>query len=136
METKPGMPYDDSNIFARILRGELPCNRVYEDAFALAFHDIHRQAPMHVLVIPKGKYVSFADFGVMATSEEINGFTQAVARVARELGLEDGGYRLVVNVGQHGHQDVPHLHMHILGGEQFSHKLAAPETGAIRNEIV
>ena len=111
--------YDDTNIFARILRGEIPCQRVYEDAFALAFHDIAPQAPVHVLVIPKGRYVSWADFSAQASDAEIAGFVRAVGQVARDLGLETPGYRLLANAGVHAHQEVPHLHVHIFGGRQF-----------------
>ena len=111
--------YDDTNIFARILRGEIPCQRVYEDAFALAFHDIAPQAPVHVLVIPKGRYVSWADFSAQASDAEIAGFVRAVGQVARDLGLEVPGYRLLANAGVHAHQEVPHLHVHIFGGRQF-----------------
>ncbi|MGE3693180.1 MAG: histidine triad nucleotide-binding protein [Novosphingobium sp.] len=118
MPIDASQPYDDSNIFARILRGELPCNKVYEDEWSLAFHDIRPQAPVHVLVIPKGSYVGWDDFSAMASSEEIAGFTRAVGIVARQLGLTSG-YRLMVNMGQHGHQEVPHLHVHIFGGRQF-----------------
>jgi len=112
-------PYDDSNIFARILRGELPCTKVYEDAHALAFNDINPQAPVHVLVIPKGAYVSWDDFAAKAPDDEIAGFVRAVGIVARDAGLVEPGYRLLANVGGHGHQEVPHLHVHIFGGRQF-----------------
>ncbi|MFD1034499.1 histidine triad nucleotide-binding protein [Sphingomonas hankookensis] len=109
-------PYDDANIFARILRGEIPAKRVYEDAFALAFHDIAPQAPVHVLVIPKGAYVSWDDFSARAPDAEIAGFVRAVGHVAREHGLVEPGYRLLANVGGHGGQEVPHLHVHLFGG--------------------
>lgn len=112
-------PYDDSNIFARILRGELPCKKVHEDEFALAFHDINPQAPVHLLVIPKGAYVSWDDFTAKASDAEIAGFMRAVGQVAREAGLVTPGYRLLANTGGHGHQEVPHLHVHIFGGRQF-----------------
>ncbi len=112
-------PYDDRNIFARILRGEIPNTTVYEDEWALAFHDINPQAPIHVLVIPKGSYVGWDDFSRDASTEEIAGFIRAVGTVARQLGLPEPGYRLLVNVGQHGHQEVPHLHVHIFGGKQM-----------------
>jgi len=112
-------PYDDSNVFAKILRGEIPCSRVYEDDFALAFHDIAPQAPVHILVIPKGRYVSWDDFTRDASDAEIAGFIRAVGTVAREAGLPAPGYRLLANVGQHGHQEVPHLHVHIFGGRQL-----------------
>lgn len=109
-------PYDDTNIFARILRKEIPAKTVYEDEWALAFHDINPQAPVHVLVIPKGPYCSFADFSSSASAEEIVGFTRAVGQVARDLGLEVPGYRLLFNMGVHGGQEVPHLHVHLFGG--------------------
>jgi diadenosine tetraphosphate (Ap4A) HIT family hydrolase len=113
------LPYDDSNIFARILRGELPSTKVYEDDYALAFHDINPQAPIHILVIPKGPYVSWDDFSAKASDGEIAGFTRAVGKVARDEGLVAPGYRLLVNTGGHGHQEVPHFHVHIFGGRQF-----------------
>ena len=112
-------PYDDSNIFARILRGELPCKKVYEDDHALAFHDINPQAPVHILVIPKGRYVAWDDFTATASEAEIAGFIRAVGQVAREAGLAAPGYRLLANNGSHGHQEVPHLHVHIFGGKQL-----------------
>ena len=112
-------PYDDQNIFARILRGEIPSRRVYEDEWAVAFHDIAPQAPVHVLVIPKGRYVSWADFSANASDAEIGGFVRAVGQVARDLGLEEPGYRLLANAGVHAHQEVPHLHVHIFGGRQM-----------------
>jgi histidine triad (HIT) family protein len=111
------LPYDDKNIFARILRGELPCNNVYEDEWALAFHDINPQAPVHILVIPKGAYVSWDDFSARASANEIAGFIRAVGQVARDLGLPAPGYRLLANVGGHGGQEVPHLHVHLFGGQ-------------------
>ncbi|PZN97133.1 MAG: histidine triad nucleotide-binding protein [Alphaproteobacteria bacterium] len=111
--------YDDGNIFARILRGEIPSKRVYEDDFAVAFHDINPQAPIHVLVIPRGAYVSWADFSAKASDAEIAGFVRAVGTVARDLGLEEPGYRLLANAGVHAHQEVPHLHVHIFGGRQM-----------------
>ncbi|QXQ05713.1 histidine triad nucleotide-binding protein [Sphingosinicellaceae bacterium] len=112
-------PYDDQNIFAKILRGEIPCRKVFEDDFALAFHDIAPQAPVHVLVIPKGPHVSWADFSAKAPDAEIVGFVRAVGQVARDLGLEEPGYRLLANAGVHGHQEVPHLHVHVFGGRQM-----------------
>ena len=111
--------YDDSNIFARILRGEIPNKTVYDDKWALAFHDINPQAPIHVLVIPKGRYVSWDDFSRDADDEEVAGFIRAVGKVARDLGLPEPGYRLLANIGGHGHQEVPHLHVHIFGGKQM-----------------
>lgn len=109
-------PYDDGNIFARILRGELPAKRVYEDDHALAFHDINPQAPTHILVIPKGAYVSWDDFSARASDAEIAGFVRAVGHVARAAGLVAPGYRLLANAGPDSHQEVPHLHVHIFAG--------------------
>lgn len=119
MPIDPRLPYDDQNIFAKILRGEIPNKTVYEDEWALAFHDINPQAPLHVLVIPKGPYVSWDDFSAKASEAEIAGFIRAVGHVAREAGLVEPGYRLLANIGQHGHQEVPHLHVHVFGGRQF-----------------
>ena len=110
------LPYDDSNVFARILRGELPCRKVYEDEHALAFHDINPAAPVHVLVIPTGRYVSWDDFSANASDAEIAGFVRAVGHVAREQGLVAPGSRLLANVGANGGQEVPHLHVHLFGG--------------------
>lgn len=112
-------PYDDQNVFAKILRGEIPNRTVYEDEWVLAFHDINPQAPVHVLVIPKGPYVSWDDFTAKASDAEIAGLTRAVGHVARLLDLPPPGYRLLVNTGLHGHQEIPHLHVHIFGGRQF-----------------
>ena len=108
--------YDPDNIFARILRGEIPCRKVYEDEHALAFHDINPQAPHHILVIPKGAYVSWDDFSARAGDAEIAGFVRAVGHVAREAGLVAPGYRLLANSGPDSHQEVPHLHVHIFSG--------------------
>lgn len=118
------LPYDDQNVFAKILRGEIPNRTVYEDEWVLAFHDINPQAPVHVLVVPKGAYVSWDDFSERAPAEEIAGFVRAVGRIARELGLVEPGYRLLANVGGHGHQEVPHLHMHLFGGRPLGPMLA------------
>ena len=109
-------PYDEGNIFARILRGEIPSKTVYEDEHALAFHDVNPQAPVHILVIPKGPYVSWDDFSERGTAEEIAGFVRAVGHVAREQGLVAPGYRLLANVGRNSGQEVPHLHVHLFGG--------------------
>ncbi|HYI47430.1 MAG TPA: histidine triad nucleotide-binding protein [Allosphingosinicella sp.] len=117
-------PYDDGNIFARILRGEIPSNRVYEDEHALAFHDINPLAPTHILVIPKGAYVSWDDFSERASDSEIAGFVRAVGTVARDRGLAAPGYRLLANVGGHGGQEVPHLHVHIFGGRAIGPMLS------------
>ncbi len=108
--------YDQGNIFARILRGEIPSQRVYEDDHAIAFHDINPQAPLHVLVIPRGPYRSWADFSANGSDAEIAGFVRAVGAVARQLGLEEPGYRLLANAGLDAHQEVPHLHVHVFGG--------------------
>ena len=115
---------DDNNIFARILRGEIPCQRVHETPHALAFHDINPQAPIHVLVIPKGPYRSWADFSATASEAEIAGFVRAVGEVAKLLGLEEPGYRLLANAGVNAHQEVPHLHVHIFGGKALGPMLA------------
>lgn len=112
-------PYDDQNIFAKILRGEIPNRTVYEDEFALAFHDINPQAPLHILVIPKGAYVSWDDFSAKASEAEIAGFVRAVGHVAREQGLVAPGYRLLANAGLDSHQEVPHLHVHLFGGRKM-----------------
>ena len=117
-------PYDDTNIFARILRGEIPNRTVYEDQWALAFHDINPLAPVHVLVIPKGKYVSFADFSADASADEVAGFMRVVGKVAKDLGLEAQGYRLLTNMGEHGHQEVPHFHVHLFGGRPLGRMLS------------
>jgi diadenosine tetraphosphate (Ap4A) HIT family hydrolase len=110
-------PYDDQNIFAKILRGEIPNRTVYEDEWALAFHDINPQAPVHILVIPKGRYVSWDDFSAKASDAELSGFIRAVGHVAREQGLVAPGYRLLANAGINSHQEVPHLHVHLFGGK-------------------
>ncbi|MBV1918810.1 MAG: histidine triad nucleotide-binding protein [Sphingomonadaceae bacterium] len=119
MPIDPREPYDDTNIFAKIIRGELPCDKVYEDDVALAFNDIRPQAPVHVLVIPKGAYVSWDDFTEKADDGEIAAFMRSVGNVTRQLELDGPGYRLMVNMGGHGHQEVPHLHVHIFGGRPF-----------------
>jgi diadenosine tetraphosphate (Ap4A) HIT family hydrolase len=117
-------PYDDSNIFARILRGEIPSKRVYEDEHAFAFHDIAPAAPTHNLVVPKGPYVSWDDFSERASAEEIAGFVRAVGKVARDQGLVEPGYRLLANAGMNAGQEVPHLHVHIFGGRPLGPMLA------------
>ena len=118
------LPYDDANIFARILRGEIPATRLYEDDWAIAFPDIAPQAPTHVLVIPKGAYVSWDDFSARARDEEIAGFVRAVGEVARRAGLVENGYRLLANAGAHAGQEVPHLHVHLFAGEPLGPMLA------------
>ena len=120
------MTYDSENIFAKILRGEIPCNKVHEDDHALAFHDINPQAPTHVLVIPKGAYVSNADFTANASDAEIAGFLRAVGQVARELGLEAPGYRILANHGADSGQEVPHYHVHVFGGRPLGPMLKQP----------
>ncbi|MFO1061857.1 MAG: histidine triad nucleotide-binding protein [Dongiaceae bacterium] len=120
------MSYDPNNIFARILRGEIPCRKVYEDAYALAFHDIHPQARQHVLVIPKGAYVSWADFSAKASEGEIAGLVRAVGAVARQLGLEASGYRTLANHGPDSGQEVPHLHIHLFGGQPLGRMIQPP----------
>ncbi len=113
------MAYDDNNVFAKILRGEIPAKKVHEDEHALAFHDIGAKAPVHVLVIPKGKYVSIADFGAKASDAEIAGFFRAVSKVAHDLGLVETGFRSIANTGLNGGQEVPHFHVHLLGGKKL-----------------
>jgi diadenosine tetraphosphate (Ap4A) HIT family hydrolase len=108
--------YDDQNVFAKILRGEIPAKKVYEDAWALAFHDINPQAQIHVLIIPKGRYVSLADFTTKAPEAEIVGLWRAVTTVATQLGLNEPGYRVLSNMGPHSGQEVPHFHVHLFGG--------------------
>jgi diadenosine tetraphosphate (Ap4A) HIT family hydrolase len=117
-------PYDDDNIFAKILRREIPSAPIYEDEFAYAFPDINPQAPTHILVIPKGRYVSWDDFSANAPEAEIAGFVRAVGRIAREAGLVEPGYRLLANAGRDSHQEVPHLHVHIFAGRALGPMLA------------
>jgi diadenosine tetraphosphate (Ap4A) HIT family hydrolase len=116
--------YDENNIFARILRGEIPAKRVYEDEHALAFHDINPLSPTHILVIPKGAYVSWDDFSGNASEAEIAGFVRAVGKVAREAGLVANGYRLLANTGPESGQEVPHLHVHIFAGRSLGPMLS------------
>jgi histidine triad (HIT) family protein len=118
------LPYDDQNILAKILRGEIPNQTVYEDEWALALHDIYPQAPVHVLVIPKGAYVSWDDFSANASDAELAGFSRAVGRAAREVGLVESGYRVISNIGRDSHQEIAHLHVHILGGKAVGPLLA------------
>ena len=119
--------YDQGNVFARILRGELPDRTAYEDEHTLAFEDIHPQAPTHVLVIPKGPYVSLTDFAEKATDAEIVSWVRAIGKVARQTGVDQSGFRTIANNGEDGAQDVPHLHMHVLGGRRLGRMLAKPE---------
>ena len=117
------MVYDKENIFAKILRGEIPCNKVYEDEYALAFYDIHPQAPTHVLIIPKGPYINTSDFSVKASDEEIVGYVRAIGKVAVQLGVVDTGYRPLANNGSDAHQEVPHFHTHLFAGRDLGHMI-------------
>lgn len=116
--------YDENNIFAKILRGDIPCDKVYEDEHVLAFNDISPQAPTHILVIPKGAYVSIDDFGANASAEEIKAFYAAVAKITEDKGLRGDGFRSIANTGLNGGQEVPHFHLHLLGGKQLGPMLA------------
>jgi len=120
------MAYDPNNVFAKILRGEIPCQKVYEDETALAFHDINPQAPVHVLVIPKGPYVSMDDFAARASEAEIAGFFRAVGTVARQMGVDRDGYRFLANHGKNGRQEVMHFHVHIFGGRDLGRMIGKP----------
>jgi diadenosine tetraphosphate (Ap4A) HIT family hydrolase len=125
------MAYDRSNVFARILRGELPCRKVFEDEHVLAFHDARPQAPVHILVIPKGEYVSLDDFAANASPAEIAAFVRAIGTVARAAGVAESGYRILANHGADAHQEVPHLHVHIFGGRPLGRMLGrGPGAGA------
>jgi diadenosine tetraphosphate (Ap4A) HIT family hydrolase len=117
-------PYDDGNVFARILRGELPANKVYEDEHVLAFNDINPLAPTHILVIPKGPYVSWDDFSARASDAEIAAFVRAAGKIARDAGLVGEGYRILANTGANSGQEVPHLHLHIFAGRPLGPMLA------------
>ena len=108
--------YDKENIFAKIIRGEIPCDKVYEDDYTLAFKDINPARPVHILVIPKGAYVSMDDFSAKASVEEQAAFIQAIGKVARDAGVSESGYRIIGNTGENGHQEVMHLHVHVMGG--------------------
>ena len=114
------MAYDDSNIFAKILRSEIPCDKIYEDEFILSFYDINPQKKIHALVIPKGKYIDLDDFSLNASPEEMVGLLKGINIVAKKLGISSGvgkGYRALANISEHGGQEVPHLHFHLFGGE-------------------
>ena len=116
------MTYDDNNIFAKILRGEIPCNKIYEDDFVLSFYDINPQKKIHALVIPKGKYINLDDFASKASEKEISGLIKGINSVAKKLGISsvDGkGYRALANISDYGGQEVPHLHFHLFGGEKI-----------------
>jgi histidine triad (HIT) family protein len=117
------MAYDTNNIFARILRGEIPCQKVFENEHVLAFRDINPQAPLHILVIPKGAYVSMDDFAAKASDAEIAAFVRAIGDIARAEGVADSGYRILSNHGRDGHQEVPHLHVHIFGKKSLGRML-------------
>lgn len=117
-------PYDDSNIFAKILRGEVPCSKVYEDEHVLAFNDINPLSPTHILVIPKGRYVSWDDFSAKAPDAEIAAFVRAAGLIAREAELVEPGYRILANAGGDAGQEVPHLHVHLFGGRPLGPMLA------------
>lgn len=117
--------YDSNNIFAKILRGDIPCTRVFENEYALAFNDIGAKAPVHVLVIPKGEYVSISDFSQNASAAEIAGFFRAVGSVIDILGIDGAGFRSIANTGANGGQEVPHFHMHILGGRALGPMIAS-----------
>ena len=117
-------PYDDNNIFAKILRGEVPCRKVYEDEHVLAFHDINPLAPIHILVIPKGAYVSWDDFSAKASDAEIAGLVRAIGKIARDAEMVVQGYRLLANTGKRSGQEVAHLHVHIFGGQPLGPMLS------------
>ena len=113
------MSYDNNNIFAKILRGEIPCNKVYENDHVLAFHDVNPQKKVHVLVIPKGKFINLDDFNNKASEKEIVELNKAITHVSSLLGTKDKGYRTLTNIGSDGGQEVPHLHFHIFAGEKI-----------------
>jgi histidine triad (HIT) family protein len=121
------MAYDDKNIFARILRGEIPAKKAHEDATTLAFHDINPQSPTHVLVVPKGAYTDLTDFAERASDAEIAGLVRAVAKVAKSQGVAESGYRVLSNVGADGGQEVAHLHFHIFGGRKLGRMVPKAE---------
>ena len=120
------MTYDPNNIFAKILRAEIPCDKVYEDDHVLAFRDINPQTPTHVLIIPKGAYVSFDDFSREAPEAEVMGLVRAAGRIARDLGLAAPGYRILANTGADGRQEVPHFHLHLFGGQDCGRMIKPP----------
>jgi diadenosine tetraphosphate (Ap4A) HIT family hydrolase len=124
MSVDPTAPYDDQNVFAKILGGELPCTKVYEDEWTLAFLDIAPLAPVHILVIPKGPYVSWDDFTARASEAEIAGYVRAIGQIARDENLVVEGYRLLANVGRNSGPEIPHLHVHIFGGRPLGPMLA------------
>lgn len=117
------MTYNENNIFHKIVKGEIPCKKVYEDPHVLAFHDIDPKAPVHVLVVPKGPYISFDDFAEKATDQEIGTFMRAVQKIAKDLGISESGYRLISNHGVNANQEVPHFHIHLVGGKPLGRKV-------------
>lgn len=121
------MAYDDQNVFAKILRGEIPCKKVHEDEWSLAFHDIQPKAPTHILIIPKGPYVSMDDFSAKASDAELAGFMRAVGQVARDAGAAEPGYRILANHGRDAHQEVPHFHVHIFAGRDLGGMIRQPK---------
>lgn len=121
------MAYDRNNIFAKILRGELPCDKVHETEHSLAFHDINPIMPVHVLVVPKGAYENWDDFSSQASAEEMADFVAAIGETARIMGVVESGFRLVSNTGPHGNQEVPHTHVHIFGGRQIRGRMVRAE---------
>jgi len=120
------LSYDPNNVFARILRGELPCRKVSEDAHVLAFHDIRPQAPTHIVLIPKGEYVSVDDFSERASDAELTALIRAIGQIARQEGVSEGGYRILANHGAAAHQEVPHFHLHLFGGRDLGPMLRRP----------
>ena len=121
------MTYDPNNIFAKIIRGDIPCKKAYEDDHVLAFHDIHPQAPVHILVIPKGAYKDIGDFSTRASADEMAALTRAIGKVVGDAGVDKTGYRVLSNCGVNGGQEVPHLHFHVVGGRKLGRMLAAAE---------
>jgi diadenosine tetraphosphate (Ap4A) HIT family hydrolase len=119
------MAYDTNNIFAKILRGDIPCKKIYEDVHVLAFHDIAPKAPVHILVLPKGAYADMDDFTARAKPDELAALFRALGQVARDNGLAEGGYRVISNCGLNGGQEVPHLHLHLLGGKRLGRMVDA-----------
>ena len=120
------MPYNSDNVFAKILRGEIPCEKIHDDEFAVAFDDINPQSPVHVLVLPKGEYVSMDDFTANASDAEVAGFFRAVGAVARQLDVVGRGYRILANHGRDAHQEVPHFHIHIFAGRDLGPMIRRP----------
>jgi len=113
------MSYDKNNVFAKIIRGEIPCTKVYEDAHVIAFNDLHPKAPVHILVLPKGEYINIIDFTKNASPEEVDALFKAASTIAKNEGLEESGFRVITNCGSNGGQEVPHLHLHLLGGKKL-----------------